>query len=142
MATKTNKNVILLPIFPKYANAIMDGKKKIEFRKINIPTHIKHVVIYATAPQMKIIGTFEVENITKASPKFLWKKFSKIGCVKKEFLFKYYDNHKIGVAIHIGKIKGVRKPLPLSKIKKGFNAPQSFRYLENEEWEKIVGYCQ
>ncbi len=142
MATKTNKNVILLPIFPKYANAIMDGKKKVEFRKINIPSHIKHVLIYATAPKMEIIGTFEVENITKASPKCLWEKFNKVGFVEKDFLFKYYDNHKTGIAIHIGKIKEVRKPLPLSKIKNGFNAPQSFRYLENAEWEKVVGYCR
>ena len=137
MATKDNRNVILLPIFPQYANAIMEGKKKVEFRKRNIPSHIKHVVVYSTAPEKMVIGTFEVDRITKATPKALWKKFNKIGFVEKEFLFDYYDNQDIGIAIHVGKTREIENPFPLSKIKKGLSAPQSFRYLQDDEWEKV-----
>ena len=59
MAAKANKDVILLPIFPKYAQAIFEGTKKVEFRKLNIPQTISHVVVYSTAPTQKIIGYFE-----------------------------------------------------------------------------------
>lgn len=141
MDSRKNKNVILLPIFPEYATAIMNGKKKVEFRKINIPNSIKHVVVYSTSPENKVVGTFEVENITKAPPRSLWRRYKDIGCVTKNFLFEYYNKHELGLAIHVGKVKEVSKPLTLSKLKKGLAPPQSFRYLEFDEWEKVKSCC-
>lgn len=135
MATKTNKNVILLPIIPRYAKAIIEGEKKVEFRKLNIPMNIEHVVIYSAYPEKRIVGFFSVSKVTKATPKQLWKNFKNIGCVEKEFLFDYYSGHQYGLAIHVGKVEKVKNPFSLVKIKK--NAPQSFMYLENKYFEKI-----
>ena len=140
MAPGKNKNVILLPIFPQYANAIMEGRKKIEFRKKNIPTNIEFVVIYSTKPEKKVIGLFKVETITKAHPKILWDNFKDIGCVKKEFLFDYYDGHDQGVAIHVGRTYEFSQPFNLSDLNDNLNPPQSFRYLKNDEWKTIKKY--
>ncbi|MGR3319574.1 MAG: ASCH domain-containing protein [Candidatus Anammoxibacter sp.] len=136
MAAKTDKNVILLPIYPRYANAIIEGKKKVEFRKLNIPMNIGHVVIYSTFPEKKIVGFFSVPRITKATPKQLWNDFKQVGYVEKEFLIDYFSGYKYGLAIHVGKVARVRKPFSLEKIKKQ-NPPQSFLYLENDMWEMI-----
>lgn len=135
MAARTNTNVILLPIIPRYAKAIIDGEKKVEFRKLNIPISIEYVVIYSASPEKRIVGFFNVSKVTKATPKQLWKDFKNIGCVEKEFLFDYYSDHKYGLAIHVGKVEKVQNPFSLSKIKR--QAPQSFLYLENKYFKKI-----
>jgi len=131
LAAKTDRNVILLPIFPNYANAIMEGKKKVEFRKLNIPVNIEYVFIYSTAPEKKIIGFFKVLKITKASPERLWKEFKHIGCVEKDFFFDYYSGYDYGLAIQVGTINRLNKPLPLTKFKKQ-TPPQSFSYIDND----------
>lgn len=140
MVARTDTNVILLPIMPRYAKAIIEGEKKIEFRKLNIPMNIEHVVIYSASPDKRIVGFFSVSKITKATPKQLWKKFKNIGCVEKDFLFDYYSGHKYGLAIHVGKVEKVQNPFSLAIIKK--TAPQSFMYLENKYFEKIKGLNQ
>ncbi len=91
LAARTGRNVILLPIFPGCAWAIIDGRKKVEFRKLNIPVDIENVVIYSTSPEKKIVGSFSVSKITKATPEKLWQDFKDIGYVDKEFLFEYYS---------------------------------------------------
>ena len=116
MASRPNKNVILLPIFPKYAEAIFEGKKKVEFRKLNIPQDISHVVVYSTAPTQRIVGYFEVREITRASPKILWNLFNKVGGIEKELLMEYYSGHDLGVAIHVGESIRLRTPIQLSLI--------------------------
>ena len=139
MAAGTGRNVILLPIFPGYARAIIEGRKKVEFRKLNIPVNIENVVIYSTSPEKKIVGSFSVSKITKATPEKLWQDFKDIGYVDKESLYKYYSGHEYGLAIHIGKVKRVNKPFPLAKIKRQ-NPPQSFTYLDNEILERVKSF--
>ena len=132
----TDRNAILLPIFPRYTWAIIEGWKKVEFRKLNIPVNIENVVIYSTFPEKKIVGSFSVSKIKKATPEKLWQDFKDVGYVNKEFLFEYYSGHEYGLAIHVGKVKRVNKPFSLAKIKRK-NPPQSFTYLDNEIWERI-----
>ncbi len=139
MVARTGKNVILLPIFPRYAWAIIEGRKKVEFRKLNIPVNIKNVVIYSTFPEKKIVGFFRVSKIIKDTPEKLWQDFKHIGFVEKESLFDYYSGHEYGLAIHVGKVKRVNKPFSLAKIKRQ-NPPQSFTYLDNEILKKVKSY--
>ena len=89
MVARTGRNVILLPISPGYASAIIEGRKKVEFRKLNIPVNIENVVIYSTSPEKKIVGSFSLSKITKATPEKLWQDFKEIGYVDNEFVFEY-----------------------------------------------------
>lgn len=142
MAYRKDKNVILLPIFPDYAEAIINGKKTVEFRKLNIPESIKYVVIYSSSPFKKIIGFFSVKGMTKETPEKLWIDFNKKGEVKKDFLFDYYLGHSLGLAIHVGRVSRARKPVELSYVNKRLKAPQSFLYLNKQEWETIKVLCE
>lgn len=54
---------ILLPIYPEYANRILTGEKRFEYRSRIPQKAISHIVIYATTPIKKIIGIAEVEEI-------------------------------------------------------------------------------
>ncbi|HET6989695.1 MAG TPA: ASCH domain-containing protein, partial [Bacteroidia bacterium] len=54
---------VLLSIKPKYAKAIIDGKKKVEFRKLPFKLNVNKVYIYSSAPEQKIIGYFTFDDI-------------------------------------------------------------------------------
>jgi len=51
---------VLLSIKPEYAEKILNGEKKYEFRKV-LPKNksITKVIIYATMPIGKVIGEFQ-----------------------------------------------------------------------------------
>ena len=41
-----------MSIHPVYANAILTGDKKVEFRKRRLAADVTHVLVYATAPEI------------------------------------------------------------------------------------------
>jgi predicted transcriptional regulator len=58
-------NIYLLPIYPKYAQAILDHKKRVEFRR-HIPKDIsREILLYETSPTNKIVGRASIESITE-----------------------------------------------------------------------------
>ena len=66
---------VLLSIKPEYAESILSGKKKYEFRKnIFRNKNVDTIVIYATMPVGKVIGEFKVGDILALSPSELWDK--------------------------------------------------------------------
>ena len=55
---------VLLSVKPKYAELIMMGCKKYEFRKVIFSNkHIDLTYIYSSSPVKKIIGTFRIGDI-------------------------------------------------------------------------------
>ena len=61
--------IALLPIHPEYANAILDGLKKVEFRKRLFKKDVQRILIYACHPVMSLVGYFDVDDITETTPK-------------------------------------------------------------------------
>ncbi len=128
MAKDETGDVALLSIHPKYAEAILEGRKKVEFRKINFTKEIKEIFIYATSPIQKVIGTFSVKELDSDSPKSLWKKYGSVGEISHRDYKDYYKNHDVGMAIVIDSASSFESPMSLSDF--GINvAPQSFVYL-------------
>ena len=64
MDSSATRNVVLLSIHPEFADRIFDGSKTIELRRISLPPELKHVVVYSTAPVMKIVGYFDVDDLS------------------------------------------------------------------------------
>ncbi len=65
---------VLLSIKPKYAEAIIAGKKLFEFRRsIFKQNDIDRVYLYATNPVSKVVGSFKVGKIISEEPTLLWK---------------------------------------------------------------------
>jgi predicted transcriptional regulator len=63
---------ILLSIKPEYTNRILEGSKKFEFRRSIAKRKVDRILIYSTAPEMKVVAMVEVLDILKDSPKKLW----------------------------------------------------------------------
>ena len=123
---------IMLSIKPKYAQAILLGKKNWEFRR-NTGHEFKHnnrIYLYATAPISKVVGYFEIGFIWHGGVEKVWKEvtgtlFSDPGITEDEL--KAYAKYGYVEAIKVFDPVSI-KPLPLSAfgIK---SAPQSYAYI-------------
>jgi predicted transcriptional regulator len=114
----------------------MDGTKRVEFRRKNFSRKPSHAVIYATAPIQRVVGYFEISQIVETDPESLWRKFNKIGGVKRKDFLRYYDDRKTGIAIKIKRVHAIDRPLPLRCINK-VDPPQSFVYLPSKFIKKL-----
>lgn len=130
-----------MPVKPQFAQLIMTGEKKVEFRKVRFLKQVSYIVVYASSPIQKILGFFEVSHIDEGSPKYLWKRYRSVGgIIYKEFKA-YYANSVSGIAIGIGRVCTLRHAIPLTKLSDSLVAPQSFVYLPFKSFEKIQEYA-
>ncbi len=131
-------SVILLSIHPRYVEAILDGRKRVEFRKSAFQRSVSRVVIYATRPVMKIVGYFEVKEVERASPENVWQRYGEVGSTDEEFFFAYYGSRQSAVAISIGDVTELDRPISLPEIDENMRPPQSFTYLPAGCWDRIA----
>lgn len=121
---------VLLSVKPMYAEKIIEGKKKYEFRRsIFKRNDIEKVYIYSTSPVSKIIASFEIDKILSDSPKKIWKICQKYAGISKTDFFAYFKNSNVAYAIEIGKIDSYQDPIDPYHIVEDFKPPQSFYYV-------------
>jgi predicted transcriptional regulator len=123
---------IVLSIRPQYAEAIFSGKKTVEFRKASFPKRVCNMVLYATAPVKRIVGIVKVKAVVVLSPEGAWRRYRKRGAIDKEAFDAYYAGAKKAVCLEIGKVRRLAEPVDPKTVIRGFQAPQSFRYLDIE----------
>jgi len=120
---------IVLSIHPKYAEAIIDGRKTIEIRKTT-PSHLKihdKIYLYATAPVKTVIGYCEYYRETGvAGAPLTW--HLKESCLTEQEFTAYSKYGSVRVWELCNPVK-YRFPKPLSSF--GIKTPpQSFVYVE------------
>lgn len=123
---------VLLSIKPEYAEKILLGKKKYEFRRaiFKFP-EVTKVVIYASSPVQKIIGEFEIDHVLSLKLGELWKKTKHDSGIDKEFYDSYFAGKEIGHAIRVKKVKRYVNYFDLEDFHVK-QAPQSFIYLHGQ----------
>ena len=121
---------VLLSIKPEYAEKILTGVKRFEYRK-TIPRNeaVHTVVLYATMPVGKVVGEFEIAGVLRESPDDLWKQTRQASGITREFFDEYFRGRKNAVAIAVSKPKRYAKPLMLKDVSGSITPPQSFQYL-------------
>lgn len=129
--------IALLSIKPIYANAILDGRKKVEFRKRPFKRPVSHVVIYATTPVQRVVGWFQTKHFEQMSPSSLWKRFASVGGISKEAFNLYYNGAESGVAIHVDKPRRLAHPVSIKRTKVAA-APQSYAYLSASVFGRLA----
>jgi predicted transcriptional regulator len=139
MARHPTANVALLSIRPEYAQAIMDGRKAVEFRRTLFRRPVSHVVVYASSPLKQVLGFFEVRGIEEDSPEQLWKRHGTRGCVERRWYDEYFARDDRAVAIVVGRVCKAREPLPLKSLGGPSVAPQSFTYVNSRVLGQIAG---
>lgn len=120
-----------MSIKPKYADKILNGTKKFEFRK-SIPKQINEidkVFIYSTFPIQRVIGYFTVKKVYKMNPLELWfHTWEQAGIEISDFQ-QYFQNKEFGYAIEINKITTYQRPLLFKEIDATGKIPQNFKYI-------------
>ena len=121
---------ILMSINPIYADKILSGTKKYEYRKVKAKKDkVNKIVIYATYPIMKVVGEVEVKDILEETPEKLWNVTKEYSGVTKQFYDNYFNKSSKAIAYKLGKIEKYYEPKKLEDV--GVKCvPQSFLYLD------------
>ena len=124
---------VIMSIHPKYAQAIIDGKKLYEYRKL-LPkrTDIIKVYIYTSKPTKAIIAYFTIKRIISDTPSMIWSQTHEHGGITKKQFNEYFKGHSVAHAIEIGEVVKLDTPIDPKTIIEGFTAPQNFMYLEKD----------
>ena len=121
---------ILLSIKPEYANKIMSGEKKFEYRKVAPKQNIDSIIIYSTMPEGSIIGEVHVYDLISGPPTFVWEKTKSYAGITSEKYKQYFNGCNIAFAFCLDSPKIFCTKKSLADF--GFNsAPQSFIYINN-----------
>ncbi len=135
---RQNGKAVLLSIKPKYAGLILAGSKRVEFRRSWAAQAVSVIVLYSSSPIQKIVGIVEVEEAIFSPPSALWKICTeKGGGLTRKELRSYFSGKSNGVAVMLGKVFSPAKQIEPRDVISNFIPPQSFRYLDEEEYMKI-----
>ena len=133
-----NSSIAFMSIKPMYADKIIAGIKKYEFRKTSIREDLSHIIIYSTSPMKKIIGTAEVEGVHSSSPPAIWERSKNASGISRRLFREYFKNKKIAYAIKIKKVIPFDIPINPKEIEEQFNVPQSFSYVNHLFYNKAL----
>jgi predicted transcriptional regulator len=129
MAKTAAGRVALMAIHPRFAYAILDGTKQVEFRKRRVAPDITRVLIYATSPVQKVVGSFTISEIVVDAPDLIWDEFGEFGVIERDAFAEYYATSDAAVAIRVEGTERFERPLALSELEPSPSIPQSFSYL-------------
>jgi predicted transcriptional regulator len=135
----TGVNAALISIHPEYADKILAGEKRLEYRRRWAATAVDVLVIYATAPIQRVVGLAKIETVFHGTKTKLWELGKHHGGgISRRKLFAYLVGKKEAVAIAIGSCHAFEVALdPLVLFGNEFKPPQSFRYLKPSEINRI-----
>lgn len=136
--SSASRRVALMSIHPHYAEAIVSGRKRAEFRKRPLAADVNVVLIYATAPVSAIIGWFTVRGTVKTTPKDIWHLLHDVGEICWADFAAYYSGCNEGVALLVGEAGRLTRPVALSEIQPSPATPQSFNYIPDNVMAQIV----
>ena len=121
---------------PLYADAILDGSKSYELRRIApsvAPGSL--VVLYASAPRKAVVGAFRLEKIIREPVESLWHVVRGCASVDHETYQEYFHGAELGTALSVGACWNAAEDIDLTQLRTawpGFHPPQSYRYMSSE----------
>lgn len=124
--------VVLLSIKPRWADAILNGEKKWEYRKKlpNLSTPYD-MLLYATLPKQKIVGEVTVDKIIRGSVQEVIDETIEDTPNTASEIEEYFSTQIDGYAINVEDNKKYNEPITIDH-----RPPINFMYVEKED---IVG---
>lgn len=123
---------VLLSIHPEFADAILDGEKRWEYRKV-APTRGPpyRIVLYATAPVKAAVGVaWSYSALMNRPVATLIEETVGYTPHSREDLLDYFGDAETGSALRIGTYRRFDEPIPRETLEEaGFEPGQNFRYI-------------
>ncbi|MBN1763008.1 MAG: ASCH domain-containing protein [Methanomicrobia archaeon] len=120
---------MILSVKSEYADRILDGVKRFEFRTQRPRRQVSRVYIYATSPRKRIVGCFRLIRVLSGSPEEIWETCGNHGGIEKEKFFSFFGNSEMIYGFEVGYIERFNPPIDPFKMNCDFRAPQSFAYV-------------
>lgn len=118
-----------MSIKPPFAEAILRGEKRFEFRKVIFSRHVDVVVVYVTVPVKRVVAEFDVRRIVRKRVSKLWRHTREHAGIDEDYFRAYFHGREYGYAIEIGEVRVYEAPVcPIEEF--GLRPPQSFVYLQ------------
>jgi len=132
--------VALLSIKPRFADAILSGTKRVEFRRKRLADTVRHIVVYSTLPVGTVVGSCGVTGQMSASPDELWAAVGDVGGISREEFDAYFEGTEQAVAILLEKPSRLdaRREVTLRELG-ATRPPQSFQYLNRSVRNTLAG---
>jgi len=119
---------ILLSVKPEYSSQILKGTKKYEFRRQVAKQRVDKILIYSSAPEMKVIALVKIKGVLSDTPLKLWKKTKRFAGISESKFMEYFTDKAVAYAYQLGVVESFNPPKNLSEY--GIKAPpQSFVYI-------------
>ena len=133
--------VLVLSLKPRFAEAILDGTKTVELRRvmprITIPTLAS---LYASGPERSLVGTCVVKEVVQCGLEELWARFGdRTGLSPSEFE-EYFAGRAQGVALLLDEVERLSERIALDALRRasGFRPPQSFGYVDHQQHDLLL----
>ena len=132
--------VLFLSIKPRFARAILDGRKTVEVRrrfpKVAAGTL---VVLYSSSPERAILGTVRLKRTVRLDSDAVWENYADDIDIEEAALAEYLDGAAESTLLEIEDPEPWTRPVTLSVLRStiGVEPPQSFRYLVPEQVDLI-----
>lgn len=121
---------VLLSVFPEFAEGILNGTKRFEYRKSSPKRgEARVVMLYATKPVGRVVGEFEIARVLVDHPSALWDRTNSGSGISREYFNSYFEGRKQAFALEVRNPKRYSKPLTLVEVSGSSAPPQSFRYV-------------
>lgn len=133
------KKYLLMSIKPLYAQKIKANEKSIELRCSSPKVSSGDIlVIYESSPIQRVTAYCEIDSIISMPPAMLWEVVKENAGIAQSAFERYFAEKKEGVGICLKDIKTLSSPQPLSIISEKFCAPQSYRYISEEQFLRLI----
>lgn len=127
----------LFAIRPNFAEALLGGRKRVEFRRVRPSLSPGDAVyVYATAPVKAVVGAFVCGSIVEGRPDSLWQEFAEAAGMPKRSFTSYFRGSEWGCAIEVRQARAWPSPLVLPRIRQhipSFSPPQSYAFFTETE---------
>ncbi|MEJ7783295.1 MAG: ASCH domain-containing protein [Solirubrobacteraceae bacterium] len=119
---------VLMSIRPMYTEAILAGTKTVELRRRR-PSFSRgtRILVYATSPDQRVQGAFDVGGVIEDSPEGLWPTIEHRAGVDRETFDSYFSGCDVAFAIEV---ENPRRIVPAALP---IRPPQSYQFLDAEE---------
>jgi len=125
-----DENPIMLSVSPKYARAILAGRKGVELRRraprISPGTR---AWLYSTLPVGQVVAVLTIDEVVEAPLAELWQCYGPHAAITRGEFDAYFAGLTHGAALIIRDLQALKYPVSLSEIREGgaFQPPQFYR---------------
>jgi predicted transcriptional regulator len=137
-----HRHATLLSVRPRFADAILDGTKRVEIRRRRVWIADGSLcLLYSSSPIRALVGAVRVRQTDVDSADALWARWGpQTGLTRAEY-DAYVDGSVLPCAIEVEAAMRLSDPIPLEELRRrkgDFVTPQSYRFVDASEFASLT----